>query len=398
LPLSGLPENACIEWQADLALASADRDFRLAWRRGDTMMTSGDLWFWRDNERRPIEIEVVIPEGYSFSTPWTEIEGGEKTLRFRPQETSAYWTFRTAVGPFDVQRPEVAGTYLRVALIGLPDAARRAAVLDAIRGSAEAVAGVYGQFPQPRAQVIVVAAGAQRSVVPWAHVMRGGGPAIEFFLDENRPASEFAADWTATHEFSHLLLPYVSGKDRWFSEGLASYYQNVLRARDGRLSESQAWLNLYNGFERGKAEVNGDSLARATLAGQDTIMRVYWSGAALLLEADARLRAVSAGSQSLDSALSAFDRCCFDSGRSWRAKEIFRQLDRLTGFNVFIPLYDEYVLSFEFPDISEIYDQLGLIPGRDSMQLDPAAPWSLIRHLIMTGDNPSADSPLSAQP
>lgn len=48
--------------------------------------------------------------------------------------------------------------------------------------------------------------------------------------------SELSRDWTATHELSHMLLPYVASRDRWLSESLASYYQNVLRARDGRLA------------------------------------------------------------------------------------------------------------------------------------------------------------------
>ena len=63
-------------------------------------------------------------------------------------------------------------------------------------------------------------------------------------MDPDRPLDDLRTDWTATHEFSHLLLPYVSRRDRWLSEGLASYYQNVLRARDGRLSETDAWRKL----------------------------------------------------------------------------------------------------------------------------------------------------------
>ena len=54
-----------------------------------------------------------------------------------------------------------------------------------------------------------------------------------------------------------MLMPYISSRDRWLSEGLASYYQNVLRARDGRLTDTQAWQLLYEGFQRGKKNTNG---------------------------------------------------------------------------------------------------------------------------------------------
>lgn len=139
--------------------------------------------------------------------------------------------------------------------------------------------------------------------VPWAHIMRGGGIAAEFYIDETRPISDFRSDWTATHELSHMLLPYVSSRDRWLSEGLASYYQNILRARDGRLTEEQAWQKLLSGFERGKRATRGGSLANATRSGRAATMRIYWNGAAIMLMADTRLRELTGGQQSIDTAL-----------------------------------------------------------------------------------------------
>ena len=48
-------------------------------------------------------------------------------------------------------------------------------------------------------------------------------------VDASASSRDLRTDWTASHEFAHLLLPYVS--DKWVSEGVASYYQNVLQAR-----------------------------------------------------------------------------------------------------------------------------------------------------------------------
>ena len=140
-------------------------------------------------------------------------------------------------------------------------------------------------------------------LLPWnvdpeiAAQIRGGGVAAEFFVDQTRPLNELRFDWTATHELSHMLLPYVSSRDRWLSEGLASYYQNVLRARDGRLTEQQAWQKLHAGFERGRKATHGGSLAEASRAGWSATMRVYWGGAAMMLKADSQLRALSGGQQ-----------------------------------------------------------------------------------------------------
>ena len=64
-------------------------------------------------------------------------------------------------------------------------------------------------------------------------------------------------------------------------------------------------------------------------------MRVYWSGAAMMLMADTRLRAASGGRQSLDSALQSLQHCCLENGKSWRARDLLAELDRVTGTQIF---------------------------------------------------------------
>ena len=70
-----------------------------------------------------------------------------------------------------------------------------------------------------------------------------------------------------------------------------------------------------------------------------SFMRVYWSGAAIALLADVELRRRSGGVQSLDTALEAFAACCLPGNRSWRARELLQQLDRLTDTTVFTAHY-----------------------------------------------------------
>jgi predicted metalloprotease with PDZ domain len=304
---------------------------------------------------------------------------------FRPDPTPAYWTSRIAIGYFDIRRLPVGGTELRVAAIGGLDQRQRDKLDTWLNESSEAVAGVYGQFPRDTPQILIVPIGNRGSAIPWAHVVRGGGVAVEFFVDQNRTLEELRQDWTATHELSHLLLPYVSRRDRWLSEGIATYYQNILRARDGRLSEQQAWQKLHSGFERGRAATRGDTLAEATRSGRQSTMRIYWSGAAMMLQADAELRSLSHGRQSLDSALANLRECCLVSNRSWRARDLFSELDRITATSVFSDIYREHVTDVEFPDLSETFEQLGLVSDSGSIKLDPDASWGRIRFYIMNG-------------
>ena len=384
-----MPDDACVSWRVNLKQATEQKDYRLALRLDGSIITDGSLWFWRDDERRPILVEVVLPRGLSISTPWKEHATPHESTRgntvFRPNPTPASWSSRIAIGDFRVQRIPVAGTELRLATIGRLKARQHETISAWIKETADAVASVYGRFPRQAPQILVIPIGQRGQAVPWAHVIRGGGIAAEFFIDETRSLESFREDWTATHELSHMLLPYVTRNDRWLSEGLASYYQNVLRARDGRLSEQQAWQKLHSGFERGRAGTSGGSLARATRSGWKSTMRVYWSGAAIMLKADSELRLLSGGRQSLDSALAALQECCFDRERAWHARELFSELDRITGTSVFTDLYREHVMDDEFPDVEYTFEQLGLVLRSESIRFDPEAPWGRIRYYIMKG-------------
>ena len=400
LSLSRLEQGDCVAWQVDLSSASGAGDYRVALRAGDAILTSGRLWFWRDDDRRPIHVVVALPQGMDLSVPWKEQwENGNRV--YLPARTPAAWSSRVAVGRFRAQRIAVANTELRLAVIGPFSEERLGLLADWMRDTAAAVASVYGRYPQPEPQILLVAVGAQREAVPWAHVVRGGGIAAEFFIDETRPAGELLSDWTATHELSHMLLPYVSSRDRWLSEGLASYYQNVLRARDGRLTEQEAWSRLHAGFRRGERAASGLSLADAPRSGWRSTMQVYWGGAAILLKADARLRTLDDGRQSLDSALSSLSDCCLADGRAWRAEDLFRALDRSTGHSVFMDLYRKEVEEEEFPELQGTYAELGLDPSFGSLRLDDTAPAAEIRRQIMAApgrETPRAPSPGSTLP
>jgi hypothetical protein len=384
--LPRMPADSCLRWQVALGSA-AGSDWRLSARVEGGFLTDGSLWFWRDTDRRAIRIAVDLPPGATISTPWQERPGPGKPI-FSPAPTPPQWTFRIAIGRFPVQRIEVPGGVLRLSAVGGLDAVQRDRFAEWIAENARSVASVHGRFPVSETQILVVPVGPRDSAVPFGRVVRGGGAGIEFFVDESRSLDDLRADWTAAHELSHLLLPFVASPDRWLSEGLASYYQNVLRARDGRLTEEQAWRNLDDGFERGRSATRaGESLASATRSGRDGIMRVYWSGAAILLEADTRLRALSGGSQSLDTVLAGLSECCLDSTRGWRAKELFEQFDRLTGLQVFSPLYRRHVHDADFPDLGRTLDYLGVETetAADTVVLIAEAHGSEIRAAIMRG-------------
>ena len=246
---------------------------------------------------------------------------------------------------------------------------------------------VYGRFPHPSPQIIISPTASAwsryRSPVPFGRVVRDYGESVQFYIDQRQSLEQFKNDWTATHEFSHLLLPYINWKNRWLSEGFASYYQNILMARGDMYSERLAWQKLYDGFMRGKRsapELSPNSAAREGWGGN---MKVYWSGAALFFAADMQLRLQSKNRTSLDSTLDTLQKCCLPSGKAWSGTQLMRKLDELSESKVFSRLYKEYANNAEFVDFEKYFTQLGISIHNGKVRLNKQEEFKLLRQSIM---------------
>lgn len=225
---------------------------------------------------------------------------------------------------------------------------------------ATTVAGVHGRFPAPRIQVTLVAGGYGSwdgdGPVTFGRVRRSPVTSIELFADLERPIDDFYADWTAMHEFSHLLLPRIDSRQRWIGEGFASYYQNVLMARAGFYTPDLALQKLKEGLARGAGSRPDLSPNQAVRAGFGSArMKIYWSGAAIALLADVELRERSSGAESLDTVLGQLQSCCLPSQERWSGTRLFEQLDELLDEPVFMPLYRQHAETVGFPDVQSAF-------------------------------------------
>lgn len=390
LSLRTLPDGGCLLYSANVskAINRHDRTEGKVLRQGRDLLTSSGMWLWRPAqlaEDEDVEVRFLLREGLAVSAPWEPVAATPQYAAFRlghaPYEEPAYVAF----GRFREQQIRVGTARLRLAVLDGSPAADADAMRDWVEDAAQIVAGLYGRFPIAQAQVLVVPDARGLEPTPWARVMRGGAPAVHFFVNQRRPLREFYEDWTAVHEFSHLLLPLVSREDAWLYEGVATYYQNVLRARAGRVPPREAWAMMHAGFLKGREDAVGLTLAQATesMYRNGAYMRVYWEGAALMLMADVRLRQLTAGKQSLDSALGALNECCGSTERSWSARELLARLDEITGTGVFGELYDQHVGARDFPDLGPAYHALGLLPEAGGIAFSGQARERELRHAIM---------------
>ena len=202
-------------------------------------------------------------------------------------------------------------------------------------------------------------------------------------MNPDRPIEEFYTDWTATHEFSHLMLPLLSQRYRWISEGFATYYQNVLMSRAGQYTPEFAWQRLSEGFDRGREsrpELSPNDAAKGGI--RHARMKVYWSGAAVALLADIELRERTNGQESLDTVLGQLQTCCLPSTRRWSGQRLFEKLDTFIDEPVFMPLYRKYANADGFPDLAPRLRQLGVMHSKNGVTLSSDAPLADIRKAI----------------
>ncbi len=387
----------CLRYRVDLkkAALSERRNQSLS---ADNVIVSPTVWLWRPppDETRTLRVRFDLPAGIHVSVPWAKDGPDTYRIAFSPESAAATALF----GRFEYHEVEVSDATLRVSLAKNDKEIDTAAILNWITAAAMDVTLAYGRFPNPSPQIIVLPVGdrgrwakrgGEASAVRFGRVVRDGGESVELFVNHDRPLADFLDDWTATHEFSHLMLPYVSRKQRWLSEGFAQYYQNILLARSGAYEPEYAWQKLYDGFERGRLsrpELSPNEAAASK--SRDALMKVYWSGAALALLADVTLRVHSDGEESLDLVLDRLQACCLPAAEVWTGPDLLGQLDAMLDEPVFMPLYRRYADAAGFPDVAETLQRLGVHIEDGIVQLRDNAELTSVRTAITVLDPQTA--------
>jgi hypothetical protein len=391
-----LPEHgiSCMNYTVDLEQAAKAHRFANM-LSPENIIVSPTYWMWRPELRggATIEVKFRLPENVQVSVPWQQLSGDRTEYRLSQSPESAYAP--AVFGNFDYREIEVPGALLRVSLLTGVNEMDNASMVRWINATATDVSLAYGRFPNPSPQVVVIPVGDSRSngwsAVPFGRVIRDGGETIELQVDQSQSLETLLADWTATHEFSHLMLPYIEREHRWISEGFAQYYQNVLLSRSGAYDDLYAWQKIFDGLKRGRQSRPELSPNEASSGGvRSGLMKIYWAGAAIALMADVQLREQSGGKESLDDVLEKLQACCLPSVRAWSGPELFAQLDELASIPVFMPLYRRFADTAGFPDTSEVFDRLGLTVSDGEVHIRLLAELRAIRKAILETDDATA--------
>lgn len=372
LSLESLVAGDCVSYGVPLE----GRWVHASFERSVLLPTWHWLWTPADEVRAEWSARFVVPEGMRVAVPFQAKNDGSCEL----DATAFSRLSLTFVGDFLDESLVAPGARISVAR---PHELAGRSVQDWLPAAAEAASHLFGEFPVPRALVVLVPAPRDASdPVPFGLTGSGGGASIMLVVRADASTDELRRDWVAPHEFTHLALPWTRRRDAWFGEGLATYYQEVLRARAGLQTEVQAWAALDDGFRRGAAEPPSE----ATFAEESGNMfvsrnfqRVYWAGAAFALVADVLLRREDS---SLDDALGSLRACC--RAGIWDATDVIERMAEPLGEQLVAPFAQHLLASNEFPDLRDVYDYLGMRRSAgEGVLLDDEVAGAAVRRAIM---------------
>ncbi len=263
----------------------------------------------------------------------------------------------TAFGPLRVRHLARTDASIDVALLGAPIAMADDAVVKWIGEAVDLQARFFGSFPVDATIFVLPVSG---DAVRFGSVMALTGASVALFVGREMAPGATHVDWVVVHELFHLGTPTFRGEGRWLGEGLATYYEPLLRARAGWMSEAELWGHFDEEMPRG-VRVDGSA---PSIEDRRDIDSTYWGGALFAMIADAKIREATNGAKSLDDALRAAHAKGAEVTRVWSVREFFRVGDEATGTHVLVDLHDSFALRGDPVDIArELARAKKLIPA-----------------------------------
>jgi hypothetical protein len=242
-----------------------------------------------------------------------------------------------------------------------------------VQRSAEAVAGYFGRFPVPAAELLLLP-------VPGRGVKGGTAFAlpslfIRVRLGRETTREQFLADWVMSHEMVHLAVPRVPRSQQWLHEGIATYVEGVARGRAGLVAPDQVWREWRRDMPQGQPQAGDTGLDHTPTWG-----RTYWGGAMFCLLADVELRRRSGGNDGLRQALQGVLAAGGNYATPWPVARILATADAAVSQDVMSELYQGMKDQPAPVDLGTLWRQLGVHDGG----LDDAAPLAPLRRAILS--------------
>lgn len=192
--------------------------------------------------------------------------------------------------------------------------------------------------------------------VPWAHTQRSRKQGVHFHVNPSFSKKAFLEDWTAPHELSHLVIPYLGSRYSWFAEGFASYLQYQVMERMLVLSKQQMKQRYERNVRRanrGYRFYNRPFVAMAsTLKRQGRYPVMYWGGSLYFKQVEHQLE--QNHNMKLIDVLKRYQSCCRQNYDY--LDNLIQDLNRVSNTIVFSDQLDQFSRKRGFPEFEHVLD------------------------------------------
>jgi hypothetical protein len=375
--------SCVVRYEVDLAEAAraAGGDLSVARAVGGDVIAPGATWLLVPSPLSPeaeVELRVEAASG-RFATGLRPARSpdGSGIARYALRG----WELRGA-GYSVFGRPHttlhaVPGGELSITVLDGPLELGRGELTGWVTDMALTLEHVFGTFPVPSAHVFLVPEPGLDDV-EWGRTLPRGGPTVVVTVGEHTTRPRLYRDWIAIHELFHLGVPSFRREGEWLDEGLATYYEPILRVRAGYWSEQELWSELTRGL---RASV--PTAASEPLAESERPERIYWGGAAFALSADVEIRRRSSGRRTLDDGLRAVLAAGGNAQSLWTVDDFAQVVDRAVGLDVLerhvVRARGRGSAPWSTPEhLEALLRELGVSPyARDPSAAGPAPLWEV---------------------
>jgi hypothetical protein len=375
-----LDEVAALSLGVDV-VQRASHDGRTAW------ITAVSTWVLRPQPLDPeLTVHVTVKTDEGFATGLRR-DGDGYALLGREVRNATYAVF----GDFDTEvlrlpasrradRPE--GSRAELELVTLPGAFTSSAKERSawVMETARAVTRFWHGFPVSHALLALVPAPGDKMV--HGKVVSPGGAAIALLLGEEMRDEALFDDWILVHELFHLGVPSFAREGEWLDEGLATYYEPIIRARAGFRDAAWVWRELEGGMGLGLDAVERTGLDRSQG------VALYWGGAIVALLADVDARRRSEGALGLEDGLRAVLEEGGDATVKWDLDRFVATVDGRIGAPSLATLVERHQFRGAAIALPDLWRDLGMQRNGDAVSFDETAPLAAVRRAIIASRAP----------